>query len=38
MVADEADGGEGRLGGEPSACGYVKDAHAERNMHAAKRA
>jgi hypothetical protein len=31
-LAGRADGGEGRCGGEPGACGYVKDAHARRKM------
>ena len=30
--ARRADGGKGSFGGQSRACGYVKDAHARRNM------
>jgi hypothetical protein len=35
-VAGRADGGKSRFGGEPSARGYVKDAHARRNVRCAQ--
>jgi hypothetical protein len=35
-VAGRADGGKSRFGGEPSARGYVKDAHTRRNVSCAQ--